>query len=53
MELNRDIRKVRKRQHQYTEFGHTQGENFKKPAKQYSSIQLGLKLRKPSIFDGS
>jgi hypothetical protein len=29
----RDIRKVRKRQHQYLEFGHTQGESFKKTAK--------------------
>jgi hypothetical protein len=29
----RDICKVRKRQHQYPEFGHTQGEIFKKPAK--------------------
>ncbi len=27
----RDIRKVGKRRHQYLEFGHTQGENFKKP----------------------
>ncbi len=47
------IRKVRKRQHQYPEFGHTQGEIKKKPAKKYISIQGGLKLRKPSeIFDG-
>ncbi len=28
-----DIRKVRKRQHRYPEFGHTQGEIEKKPAK--------------------
>jgi hypothetical protein len=35
--LNRDIRKVRKRQHQYPEFGHTQGEIKKKPAKEYIS----------------
>jgi len=40
---NRDIRKVRKRQHQYPEFGHTQGENQKK----FISIQLEVKLRKP------
>jgi hypothetical protein len=30
---NRDIRKVRRREHQYPEFGHTQGEIFKKLAK--------------------
>jgi hypothetical protein len=29
---NRDIRKVKKRQHQYPEFGHTQGEIKKKPS---------------------
>jgi hypothetical protein len=46
----RDIRKVRKRQHQYPEFGHTQGEIKKKPAKKYISIQGGMKLRKPSIL---
>jgi len=28
-----DIHKVRKRQHQYPGFGHTHGENLKKPAK--------------------
>jgi hypothetical protein len=38
---NRDIRKVRRRQHQYPEFGHTQGEISKKPAKKYFSIQGG------------
>jgi hypothetical protein len=38
---NRDIREVRKRQHQYPEFGHTQGEIKKKPAKKYISIQGG------------
>jgi hypothetical protein len=48
--LIRDIRKVRKRQHQYPEFGHTQGEIFKKPAKKYVSIQAGGGLRKPSIL---
>jgi hypothetical protein len=42
---NRDIRKVRKRQHLYPEFGHTQGEILKKPAKKYISIQQGVKLR--------
>jgi hypothetical protein len=41
----RDIRKVRKRQHQYPEFGHTQGKIQKKPAKKYISIQ-------ETIFDG-
>jgi hypothetical protein len=46
----RDICKVRKRQHQYPEFGHTQGEIFKKPAKKYISSQQVVKLRKPSIF---
>ncbi len=45
----RDIRKVRKRQHQYPEFGHTQGENKKKPAKKYISSQWGVKLRKPWV----
>jgi len=45
---NKDICKLRKRQHQYPEFGHTQGEIKKKPAKKYVSIQGGLKLRKPS-----
>ncbi len=43
----RDIRKVRKRQHQYPEFGHTGGEIKNKPAKKYISIQPGVKLRKP------
>jgi hypothetical protein len=45
--LNREIRKVRKRQHQYPEFGHTQGEIQKKPAKKYINTQGGVKLRKP------
>ncbi len=40
IEHNRGIHKVRKRQHQYLEFGHhTQGEIQKKPAKKYISIQ--------------
>jgi hypothetical protein len=48
----RDIHKVRKRQHQYPEFGHTRGEIQKKPAKKYISIKGsgGVKLRKPSIL---
>jgi hypothetical protein len=52
-----DIREVRKRQHQYPEFGHTQGEIKKKPAKKYASIQKlrvvklkGVELTKPSIL---
>jgi hypothetical protein len=38
---SKDIRKVRKRQHQYPEFRHTQGEILKKPAKMDISIQGG------------
>jgi hypothetical protein len=38
---NRDICKVGKRQQQYPEFGHTQGEIKKIPAKKYISIQGG------------
>ncbi len=56
-QFSEDIRKVRKRQHQYPEFGHTQGEIKKKPAKMYVSIQKlrvvklkGVELRKPSIL---
>ncbi len=45
--LNRDIRKVKEKQHQYPEFGHTKGEIKKKPAKKYISIHGGVKLRKP------
>jgi hypothetical protein len=48
--LIRVIRKVRKTQHQNREFGHTQGEIQKRPAKKYTSIQRGMKLRKPSIL---
>jgi hypothetical protein len=44
------IHKVRKTQQQNPEFGHTQGEIKKKPAKKNISIQLGMKLRKPSIL---
>jgi hypothetical protein len=46
----RVIHIVRKTQHQNPEFGHTQGEVKKKPAKKYMSIQRGMKLRKPSIL---
>jgi hypothetical protein len=35
---SRVLGKVRKTQHQNPEFGHTQGEIFLKPAKQYISI---------------
>ncbi len=48
-EANRDIRKVRKRQHQYPEFGHTQGEIFKNLQKSTLELKVGMKLRKPSI----
>jgi hypothetical protein len=34
-------------------FGHTQVEILKKPAKQYISIQWGMKLRKPSMLVGN
>ncbi len=37
----RDIRKVRKRQHQYHELGHTQGEIKKKPAKSTLALRGG------------
>jgi hypothetical protein len=42
----RDMHKVRKRQGKYLEFGHTQGEIKKKPAKKYINIQQGVKLWK-------
>jgi hypothetical protein len=48
--------KVRKRQHKYPEFGHTQGEIFKKPAKRYIRIQRGGgggETQKTFNFDGS
>jgi len=48
IEDNRDIRKVRKRQHQYPEFGHTQGEILEKPAEKYISIQRGVETQEPS-----
>jgi hypothetical protein len=47
---DRVIHKVRKRQHQNPEFGHTQCEINKKLAKKYISIQRGMKLRKPSVL---
>jgi hypothetical protein len=50
---NRDIRKIKKRHHQYAEFGHTQGEIEKKLEKKYISIQGGVKLRKASILSCS
>jgi RNase P/RNase MRP subunit p29 len=51
----RDIRNVRKRQHQYPEFGHTQGEIQKKTAKKYISIQGWVwgETKKTINFDGS
>jgi hypothetical protein len=39
----------RKRQLQYPEFGHMQGEIKKKPAFKYISIQGEVKLKKPPI----
>jgi hypothetical protein len=42
----RDIRKIRKRQHQNPEFGHKQGEIRIKPAKKYISIQEGGETEK-------
>jgi hypothetical protein len=55
----KDIRKVRKRQHQYPEFGHIHGEIFKKPGKKYISIQGGtvgvgrVETQKTINFNGS
>ncbi len=51
----RDLRKVRKRQHQYPEFGYTQGEIEKKNLRKSTLAfkpggRWGLKLRKPSIL---
>jgi hypothetical protein len=46
----RVISKVRKTHHQNPEIGHTQGDIQKKLAKKYTSIQQGMKLRKPSIL---
>jgi hypothetical protein len=47
---NRDISKVRKRQHQYPKFGHTQGEIFKKLQKSTLAFKGAGGLRKPSKF---
>jgi hypothetical protein len=47
---NRVICKARQTQHPNPEFGHTQGEIKKKPAKKYMNIEKGVKLRKPSIL---
>jgi hypothetical protein len=38
-DTTRLIRKVIQTQHQNLELGHTEGENFKKPAKKYISIE--------------
>jgi len=47
----RVIRTVRKTQHQNPEFGHTQGETQKNPAKKYLSVQgVVVKLRIPSML---
>jgi len=45
-EVNRDIRKVRKTQHQKKKTLRFK----KKPAKKYISMQLEMKLRNPSIL---
>jgi hypothetical protein len=47
---NRVIRKVWRTLHYNPEFGHTQAEIQRKPAKKYISIQGGMELRKPSIL---
>jgi hypothetical protein len=44
--------KVRKTQHQNPEFGQTQGEIKKKPAKKYISIQWGDEHQKTMNFGG-
>jgi hypothetical protein len=41
-QANRDIRKVRKTQHQFPEFGHTQGEIQNTPAKNRDETQFSL-----------
>ncbi len=48
----RDIRKVRKRQGENPEFGHTWVEIQKKPAKKYISIQGGAETQKIINFYG-
>jgi hypothetical protein len=47
---SRVIRKVRKTQHHNSEFGHTEGEILKKPAKKYIRIQGGMKLSLPPFY---
>jgi hypothetical protein len=52
-EYNEHIRvfhKVRTTQHQYPEFGPKPGESKKNPAKQYISLQGGVKLRNAPPF---
>jgi hypothetical protein len=49
-EANRDIRKVRKRQHQYPEFGHTLGEIFLNLQKMYIRIEGGDETQKTINF---
>jgi hypothetical protein len=44
------FRKVRTTRYQYPEFGPKPGEIFKKPAKKYISLQLGVKLRNAPLF---
>jgi hypothetical protein len=51
--LFRDICKVRKRQLQYPEFGHTQGEIFFKPAKKHLSIEGEGETQNTINLDGS
>jgi hypothetical protein len=46
----RVFRKVRTTQHQYPEFGPKPAEILKKPAKQYISLQQGVKLRNAPPF---
>ncbi len=46
----RDIRKVRKRQHQYPQFGHTQGDILKNCEKKYISIQGEGETQKTMVF---
>jgi hypothetical protein len=54
MTIIRDIRKVRKRQHQYPEFGHTQGEILKKNLHQSTlAFKVGGETQKTINFDGS
>ncbi len=49
-EANRDICKVRKRQHEYPEFGHTQGEIFLNLQKMYIRIEGGDETQKTINF---